>query len=293
MIVYAICQGSVIEGGGTEAHTDAMTRRIVECSGMVLEACQATHPGTFRRSNQDRILALLASRGDDPAPDRALLAVADGVGGAPSGELASTIAVETLAEGFERIPRADPSKLLGELFATANRRIRDVGSRDPQHRGMACTLVAALVRNGEMWLASVGDSRAYLLHGGLLTQLTTDHSLAGDDSLEPGLRQLLAGSAGARHVLTRSLGNPLGVSPDLFGAIRLEIGDSVLLCSDGLYNLVSAEELKEALGTLSDRNDVGRRLVALANERGALDNVSAVVLRAASCLFHHAEIQRQ
>lgn len=221
---------------------------------------------------------------------RALLAVADGVGGGPSGELASEIAIETLTRGYVRAQESHPRALLDELFTTANQRILEAGNRRQQDRGMACTLVAALVRDGDLWVANVGDSRAYLRQGGSLTQVTNDHSLAADNSLEPGLRELAAGRPGARHVLTRSLGNSSGGSPDFYWPFRLEIGDCVLLCSDGLYNVVAVEKLQAALETSAGEGDqTARRLVSMANERGAPDNVSVVILRAVSCPHHHAE----
>lgn len=246
-----------------------------------LTAAAVTDRGVLRRSNEDRTLVLFGSVGKADV-EWALLAVADGVGGAPAGEVASTLAVETLSEHLDQLLDGDPSQLLTDLFVSANQRICDEGDRSPQRRGLACTLVAALVRDSGMWLASVGDSRAYLYRGGSLVQLTTDHSLAFDSSLAPELRRLVEGRPGARNILTRSLGNSTGVTPDLQGPINLEPGNCVLLCSDGLYNLLSVEELGEALE--ASGRDVGgaaHTLVALANERGAPDNVSVVILKVA------------
>lgn len=244
-----------------------------------LTAAAVTDRGVLRQSNEDRTLVLFGPAGTADS-EWALLAVADGVGGAPAGEVASMIAVETLAERFDQLPNGDPSELLTDLFVSANQRICDAGDRSPQRRGMACTLVAALVRDGGMWLASVGDSRAYLRRGSSLVQLTTDHSLASDNSLAPELRRLAAARPGARNILTRSLGNSTGVTPDVQGPINLGPGDWVLLCSDGLYNLLSADELGEALeASGEDVKGVARTLVALANERGAPDNVSVVILK--------------
>lgn len=268
---------------------EAMKPRIGSRGSTTLTAAAVTDRGVLRRSNEDRTLVLFGPAGDAHS-EWALLAVADGVGGAPAGEVASTIAVETLAERFDQLPDGNPGELLTDLFVSVNQRICDAGDRSPQCRGMACTLVAALVRDGGMWLASVGDSRAYLRRGSSLVQLTTDHSLASDNTLAPELRRLAAGRPGARNILTRSLGNSTGVTPDVQGPINLEPGDWTLLCSDGLYNLLSDEELEETIeASGEDVDGAARRLVALANERGAPDNVSVVILRVADRMLAKRE----
>jgi protein phosphatase len=248
---------------------------------VTIEAAGHTDPGSIRELNEDSILVRVAT-GEAGYPDRALLVVADGVGGAPAGDVASDLAVETLGEGFERVEHGEPGSLLGELLSRANDRILSAGERNAQQRGMACALVAAVVRRGELWLANIGDSRAYLLRDGSLRQLTKDHSLAADQSLAPALRRV-AKRPGAGRILTRSLGGRSEFGPDISDAIALQPGDVLLLCSDGLYNVLSERDLTEALwDSRSSVDDLARRLVALANERGAPDNVSAIVARANS-----------
>lgn len=257
------------------------------CNGLALTAFAATDPGTRRRGNEDRVLARLGRLTDSHA-EAALVAVADGVGGAPSGDVASTIAVETLEKGFEELLAAlNPATVLAQLFQQADHRVRDAGDRRPKQRGMACTLVAGLAHRGALWLASAGDSRAYLCHAGSLAQVTEDHSLAADASLPNHVRQLAGQLPYAQHVLTRSLGSSSGTNPDVRGPVTLEPGEWVLLCSDGLYNVVSDSEFSEALGAQAGHPEtVANGLIALANTRGTPDNVSVVILKVDRCLVH-------
>jgi len=256
-----------------------MTQGQSARDGTALSVAAISDRGAVRRTNEDRALALQGRNGD-ASTEWALLAVADGVGGAPAGELASTIAIDTIAEASDELSAADPRQLLLRLFHSANQRICDASLRNPERRGMACTLVVAVVRDNKLWLANAGDSRAYLGRAESLLQLTMDHSLVADGSLAPELRRMAAERPAARHVVTRSLGSPTGVTPDIQGPIGLELGDRLLLCSDGLYNILTTEELRDGLE--DDVDAAARTLVARANKRGAPDNVTAVVLRVAT-----------
>jgi serine/threonine protein phosphatase PrpC len=227
----------------------------------------ATDAGLVRPSNQD--LALEAG---------SLWAVADGMGGHAGGEVAARTAVDALAASFGR----DPSPAgLAEAVRQANRAVWEKGRSDPQLRGMGTTMTAAaLVTVGDdqrLALVNVGDSRAYQLRQGQLTQLTVDHSVA-QEMLDSGeLGEAEAGSSMYRHILTRALGAGPEVEVDEH-QVAISAGDRILLCSDGLVNEVSEEEIARVLAEVPDPKQAASRLVALARDNGGSDNITAVVL---------------
>ncbi len=255
----------------------------MNCPEFALDASGLSDRGVIRSKNEDRVSVRLAARNGHV--ERVLLAVADGVGGGPAGEIASALAIETLEAAFDNVTD-EPLVLLANLFSAANARILDSGKQNHQTRGMACTLVAIIVQEGKMWLASIGDSRAYLRRGDSLTRLTQDHSLGVDKEVTPKLRQL-AVRRRIEHMLTRCLGGSSDPSPDLSGPMALKSEDLVLLCSDGLYGVVGEDELAAILrGRSGAAEELVRQLVRKANDHGAPDNVSAVVLRVTDCPEH-------
>jgi PPM family protein phosphatase len=228
-----------------------------------------THQGLVRASNQDATVA-----GPLPGGDT-LLAVADGVGGYAGGDVASQLAVDALREVLGRREHSnDPAAALDEAFREADRRIRE------QQRGalaeMSTTLVAALVRGQQAWLANVGDSRGYLHDGVGLTQVTLDHSWVEEElragRLQPGDPLTHA----ARHVITRSIGGHAPLDVDTFGPLDLAPGSALLLCSDGLHGVVPAPEIGSALRPPAD--DAARRLVEVALSHGGPDNIGVALI---------------
>ena len=189
-----------------------------------------------------------------------LLAVADGVGGQAGGEVASGAAVETLAERFyTALATSDLRASLAVAMRDTNDAVVRAGDEQGQ-RGAASTLVAAAVRRRDVAIANLGDSRAYLVRGGAARQLTTDH-------------------AGERpNAITRFVGDPRGVQPDVF-VESLRSGDRLVLCSDGLTRHVEDPEIAAQVAR-ADPAAAATRLVDLANERGGEDNVTVVVYRA-------------
>lgn len=230
-----------------------------------------THPGAKRRRNEDHLAA--AQLADVGGHGRWMLGVADGIGGGPGGELASRVAIETL---FSSMGNSDIPHVVDRLQSgvrSANSAVRalrwEFGGAQP-----GSTLVAAVTDGLDLWVASIGDSRAYICEGTQSRQITVDHSLEQD--------MLAAGSTDRpnryRHVLTRSLGAADEVSPDLFGPIQLHPGHAVVLCSDGLYSLITDSEIGSAVGSQAP-DTAGQFLVELANERGGHDNISVVIAR--------------
>ncbi|HEY1377097.1 MAG TPA: protein phosphatase 2C domain-containing protein [Gemmataceae bacterium] len=258
----------------------------------------ASHTGLVRSNNEDhfvvverrRTRAVLLTNLPDgflpPADDTAyVLAVADGMGGAAFGELASSLA---LRSGWEQAPAAikwtwivtdkeieDLKERLELTFRRMDQALRDRAAADPACAGMGTTLTGAYTVGPEAFVAHVGDSRAYLHRAGRLTQLTRDQTLA-QQCRDMGMPVL---KASWHHVLTDCLGARDHDVHVEFHHLRLADGDRLLLCTDGLTDMVSDGDIAEVLGRDAHPREAARALVDRALERGGLDNVTAVVAR--------------
>jgi protein phosphatase len=213
----------------------------------VTDVAAVTDRGRVREANEDRYVTKRSA-------GVTLLAVADGVGGEAGGDVASAAAVDALASTFDFGARDTPAALASAVRAANDAVLR--ATTESGHRTAASTLVAAAVRGRQIAVANLGDSRAYLVRGGAARQITTDH--AGE----------LANS------ITRFVGDPRGISPDVFVEIARP-RDRLVLCSDGLTKHVAPEEIGAAAGGAPER--AARSLVELANSRGGQDNVTVVV----------------
>jgi serine/threonine protein phosphatase PrpC len=208
-----------------------------------------------------------------------LYAVADGMGGARAGEVASEMAVTALAELLTQPPADDDeaAALLAAAAAEANSRIYAAASEDRTRSGMGTTLTALLLRGDHALLAHIGDSRAYLLRGDELTQLTQDHSLVAEMVREGRLAPDEARQHPYRSVLSRALGTEPDAEVDEL-RVDLMAGDVLLLCSDGLSGPVPPDKLRKGLAA-GDPDKAARRLVDEALRHGGPDNITAVVLQ--------------
>src|ERR687893_1025914 len=204
-----------------------------------------------------------------------LFVVADGMGGAQAGEVASEMAVESFDAG---LPGGEPAAGLVKVIEDANRRIHDRSRAEAQRAGMGPTVTAAYVGEQEVTIAHVGDSRAYLLREGRLERLTRDHSLVGELVARGKLTEEQAETHPQRSVITRALGPEPDVEVDL-EAFQARAGDIFLLCSDGLTGMVHEPQLK---AMLEDRagslEQLGRRLIAAANENGGPGDTTGLPL---------------
>jgi serine/threonine protein phosphatase PrpC len=224
-----------------------------------------TDTGRQRRANEDSLLAR--------AP---LFVVADGMGGAQAGEVASRIAVESFQHGLN--DASAPEVSLATLAMQANARIHELSHSNAEHAGMGTTLTAVYVGDGEVAIAHVGDSRAYCLREGTLLRLTDDHSLV-DELLRQGrLTPEEAVEHPQRSVITRALGPEGTVEVDT-RSFRARAGDVYLLCSDGLTTMLSEEQIADLLREHPRLHDAGEALIAAANEAGGRDNITVVLLR--------------
>jgi PPM family protein phosphatase len=242
----------------------------------VAEEAHKTDTGRQRQANEDSYFAR--------AP---LFAVADGMGGAQAGEVASRIA----AGAFERGPRNDEASAEGqleEIAQQANRRIHKLAQEDSSRAGMGTTLTAAMVRDDEVAFGHVGDSRAYLLRGGELTRLTKDHSLVEELRRQGRLTEEQAEEHPQRSIITRALGPEPSVNVDTM-TFPARDGDVFLLCSDGLTTMVSDDEIREILVRSKSLRSAVSRLVDAANRRGGRDNITAVAFRLADADAMEAE----
>ena len=206
-----------------------------------------------------------------------LFVVADGMGGAQAGEVASAIAVRQFEGGLP--DGQDAGEALAALIQEANARIHEQARSDAQHAGMGTTTTAAYLTGDCVVVAHVGDSRCYLLRGGDLIRLTRDHSLVGELVARGKLTEEQAESHPQRSVITRALGPEAKVEVDV-EAFPARPGDVFLLCSDGLTSMVHEPQLKELL-TDRDRplEQTGRTLIAAANEAGGRDNITVILFR--------------
>ncbi|HEY6474971.1 MAG TPA: protein phosphatase 2C domain-containing protein [Polyangia bacterium] len=237
-----------------------------------LEVATLTDVGTEREHNEDHCGELLEG------PGCGLLVVADGVSSAEAGETASQTAVAATLKTFREQP-ADvaTAKRLYRAVQQANIEVYDLATVVPELRGMTTTLTAVVVDRGELTAAHIGDSRLYLLRDRRLTQLTKDHTVAGEKSRMGLMSKSRARESPDRSVLTRSLGRELIVPIDRLSN-RVYRGDSLLVCSDGLYNVLEDDEMASLLAA-GEAGAACRSLVDVANKRGTFDNLSAAVLR--------------
>jgi protein phosphatase len=231
----------------------------------VSEQYAGTDTGRQRRANEDSLLAR--------SP---LFVVADGMGGAQAGEVASRIAIESFQPGVR--DASDPELALAELAHAANSRIHELSHANAEQAGMGTTLTAMYVGEQEVAIAHVGDSRAYCLRDGQLQRLTDDHSLVDELMRQGRLTPEEAVEHPQRSVITRALG-PEGMVEVDTRSVRARPGDVYLLCSDGLTTMIGEDRIAEVLLAHPRLRDAGEALIAAANEAGGRDNITVVLLR--------------
>jgi len=235
--------------------------------------------GLVRESNQDAYChRVFKAGGPREGAEVHLCAVADGIGGYQAGEVASRLALQAVAEELEKAVSQGRSLdgALAEAMTVANQRVVRQGLDDPSCQGMGTTVTAALVDGSVARIGHVGDSRAYLLRGGRLTQLTRDHSLVAELVRNGDLTEEEAAVHPQRNVLTQAFGSDLRVRADVTRT-SLEAGDVLLLCTDGLTGAVTTAEMEEILSSAPSLDEACENLVALANDRGGYDNVTVLL----------------
>jgi PPM family protein phosphatase len=222
----------------------------------------ASDVGRARERNEDSYLAMPP-----------VYIVADGMGGHRGGNVASSLAMQVMSG----LADGGGSQMLAEQVRQANHAILERSRADRDLQGMGTTITATYFENGTVHLAQVGDSRAYLLRGGQLSQVTTDHTLVHEMVIRQQITPEEAEHHPQRSILTRALGVDEGVEVDEFD-IEAQAGDRLLLCSDGLHSMVGDQVIHQVLQDEPSPQAAADRLVALANEAGGLDNITVVIM---------------
>ena len=236
-----------------------------------------THRGAVREENQDNFRISFSEKSD------LLTAVlCDGMGGAQAGSLASTIAADTFmshaANSLDLSSTAsDMREILSEATNYANIKVYDRSFSDLTCIGMGSTLVGLLINGKRACVANVGDSRAYFIGKRTIEQITQDHSLVEEMIARGKLSRSEAKNHPKKNIITRAIGVEASVTSDIFD-VKFSVGNRILICSDGLSNLVSPEEIRMISSNNDDLEKVCNALLELALKRGAPDNVTIVLV---------------
>jgi len=249
--------------------------------GFSLDFALKTHPGLVRPLNEDAL-------GADPSCG--LFVLADGLGGYNAGEVASVMAIssvlERLASSIDTFDVAEgaftPDDAIYDTVTDINANIYNAALNSTAFEGMATTLVIGWFLGGRLWVAHTGDSRLYRYRDSMLEQLTRDHSFS-QELLDAGMvTEEEARSLPAKNLVTRALGAAADIEPEIHN-VDVLAGDIILLCSDGLTEMVGSYEIEGLLSiNEADMHETARRLVDLANESGGRDNISVIVVRVSS-----------
>ncbi|MGN0327056.1 MAG: Stp1/IreP family PP2C-type Ser/Thr phosphatase [Lachnospiraceae bacterium] len=240
---------------------------------MKVKSYSVTDIGRQRQLNQDYVFTSEVPMG----PLSNLFVVADGMGGHKAGEYASKCAVETIVEDINTYQDTGIIKSLTMAIQHANAKIRQVANSDINYQGMGTTLVTATYSDDTLYVGNVGDSRLYVIGDGI-RQITTDHSLVEEMIRMGGLDREKARTHPDKNIITRAIGVVEVVDVDFFEVEDLKEGDIILMCSDGLSNMLTDNEIAEivnARGTLEEKAD---NLVAAANRNGGKDNIAVILI---------------
>ena len=230
-----------------------------------------TDVGMVRDVNQDYVFASAAPVGKSPN----LLVVADGMGGHQAGEYASRLAVESLVQTVTSGEENGPQAVLKQAILKANQAVYEAANSDSRYRGMGTTMVAAIVVDKTLYFANVGDSRLYVINKEI-KQLSKDHSLVEEMVRLGGIRPEDAKHHPDKNVITRAIGVREKVEADFF-EYRLKANDTLLLCTDGLHNMVEDEEILKIVKSSRDVVEAVERLIESAKDNGGNDNIGVVV----------------
>ena len=245
-----------------------------------VDLANLTDTGNVRPENEDYYCYLEPASDEEFDRKGRLIAIADGMGGHAGGKIASTLALDALCAVFENGSAAGPPEILASGFAYAQRSILSHVESHPEFDGMGTTCTAAILYRGNLFYGHIGDSRLYLLHDGKFGPVTEDHSLVNQLVQSGALTPAQAASHQQKNVLTRALGMKSSeVAADFSNRpIPLSPGDALVLATDGLHGVVSTEEIGTLVAAQSPY-DACRSLVAIAKERGGLDNITVQILR--------------
>ncbi len=232
-----------------------------------------TDTGIRREMNQDYLFACDTPVGNLPN----LYIVADGMGGHKAGEYASRYTVERVTASVARSTGEEPVTILNEAIEKANEILIEESKEDESKRGMGTTIVAATMIGHKLIVANVGDSRLYVIDDGI-HQITKDHSLVEEMVRLGEMNEEQAKAHPDKNIITRAVGAAAKVEVDFF-EVELKDGDSVLLCSDGLTNMVDNEDIYRIISDNEDVEKEVRTLIETANQNGGKDNITAIIIK--------------
>ncbi len=240
--------------------------------------CACSDIGKVREINQDAYFYIE----DEVLP---IFIVADGMGGHKAGEVASNTAISTIISYYE----ASKEKIINkEMFipefinysvALANEKLIYESENDDELKGMGTTITMCIVLENELYIGHVGDSRAYLVRGGKLIQLTQDHSLVGELLRSGSITKEEAATHSKKNVILRALGSEEKLKVDIL-TVDLEKNDKFMLCTDGLTNMVSEERMLEVITLEDEPSSICSKLVNISNEIGGIDNTTIMLIKA-------------
>ncbi len=239
----------------------------------MIKTFSVTNIGKRRKLNQDFVYTSEEPVGHLPN----LFVVADGMGGHKAGDYASKLAVTTMVEEIAGSDETIPEKLLGRAIETANGKVRESAERMPELEGMGTTVVAASCDGDTLSIANVGDSRLYIVGGHEIRQITRDHSWVEEMVRRGGLGRDEARNHPDKNIITRAVGAEDTIKVDFF-SVKLKEGDLILMCTDGLTNMLEDEEIRMILDGARDIVEKAEELVRRANENGGMDNISVILI---------------
>ena len=238
-----------------------------------MKSYSVTDVGQKRRENQDYVYASEQPIGNLPN----LFVLADGMGGHNAGDFASRCAVSVMVESVKRDMSFNPIKIIRHAIETANEQVCVQADLDPQKAGMGTTLVAVTVVGHYAYVANVGDSRLYLSDPHDIVQITRDHSWIAEMVRRGEISKEEARNHPDKNIITRAVGTGPTVRIDFFD-VELEEDTRILMCSDGLSNMVGDDTIQEILLSSDNIEESAESLVALANENGGKDNISVIIV---------------
>ena len=238
----------------------------------MLKTFSITDIGKKRKLNQDYVYTSERPVGNLPN----VFIVADGMGGHNAGDYASKFTVETIVGEIVNLPEKNPEQILKKAIEVANDKVLRMANENPDLEGMGTTVVAATCIVEELHVANVGDSRLYVI-GEKITQVTRDHSLVEEMIRMGGIDRATARNHPDKNIITRAIGAEESIDIDFFH-VGLSKGDIVLMCSDGLTNMLEDEEIRMILNGQRDIVEKAEQLVKAANNNGGKDNIAVVLI---------------
>lgn len=239
----------------------------------MIKTFSLTDVGRQRKLNQDYVFTSEMPVGNLPN----LFIVADGMGGHRAGDFASKYAVETVINEVAVAEEKDPVELLRSAMSRANERVHQKASLEEKYYGMGTTMVACVIEDDKLLAANVGDSRLYVMNKEI-EQITRDHSLVEEMVQMGGIDRASARSHPDKNLITRAIGVQETIEIDFF-QVELKEGDIILMCSDGLTNMLEDEDIRMILAGQRDIVEKAEELVKAANENGGMDNIAVILIK--------------